>query len=367
MKLTVRNKRIAAFVGVVIIGISIGIGFSLTNKEKFVTNLEKMVHEKNISSLQKSIVVGTEEVKVSKDEIKSLNSYLKSDNKINESFFADLKEQAVEKQQEEQTAKTFEIISKGRKWLIFPNYRLKVRPNYLTVSTDATNVIIKNQENKTIPYNKQKKQYGPIFPGMYDFKIELLSDMPKIETNYDKVVVWDKNKNLETYLAKSAEKDKQFTENLATVIDLFSDEYAAFMGGGFVDAENKALKDLSADLMEIRPLIESLYYEYKGITVNNDSIKLSQKNNQWTLNVMVFLDSNSYIESSLLPGNKMELEESKVYEYHLIYNKKGRKWEVDSRDEGFGKSTEWKNSTEIASPKPKVYTWKGEGEQLNSL
>ena len=48
MKLTVRNKRIAAFVGVVIIGISIGIGFSLTNKEKFVTNLEKMVHEKNI-------------------------------------------------------------------------------------------------------------------------------------------------------------------------------------------------------------------------------------------------------------------------------------------------------------------------------
>lgn len=97
MKLTVRNKRIAAFVGVVIIGISIGIGFSLTNKEKFVTNLEKMVHEKNISSLQKSIVVGTEEVKVSKDEIKSLNSYLKSDNKIKESFFCRFKRTSCRK------------------------------------------------------------------------------------------------------------------------------------------------------------------------------------------------------------------------------------------------------------------------------
>lgn len=287
--------------------------------------------------------------------------------KSKEVFFDDLKEQAAEKKQGELVTKTFEISSKGRKWLFFPNYQLKVTPNYLTVSTDAKNVIINNEKNKTIPYNEQKKQYGPIFPGIYDFNIELLSDMPKIEAKQEKVIVWNKNKNLEIYLAKSAEKDKQFTESIATVIDLFSDEYAAFMGGGFVEAENSVLKEVSADLMEIRPLIESLYYEYKGITVNNDSIKIRKKSNQWELTVMVFLDSNSYIEAPLFLENKMELDESKVYEYQLIYNENGKKWEVAGRSNGFGNVSEWKNSTTLSSPKPKIYKWKGNVEEINSI
>lgn len=81
IKLIIKNKKLVAIGIVVIVGISVILGVSLNNKEKFVVHLEKMMYEKNISGLQKSIVVGTKERKATKDEIVSLYSYLKSDEK----------------------------------------------------------------------------------------------------------------------------------------------------------------------------------------------------------------------------------------------------------------------------------------------
>lgn len=352
-----KYKILVAVSSIVILVLLISGGFYITSKEKFINNFEILISEKNITELQKNIISSEKNLTVKKADIHSFLNYFENDKDKKNRFLETLNEQLDASSESYQNHSFFKIVSNKRQFLIFPKYQLELQPQYLTISTDADKIILRDSEKKLINYDTRSKKYGPIFPGKHEFKMDLVSDIPMVEITKKDVIIWDKDKNLEAYLTKELPKEKSFTENVAKQLDLFSNEYAAFIGGGFVDADSPVLKELAAELIGVRSIFKTIDYQYNGIKVNNDAIKLFTKGSKWHLEAELFLDTETSFESVALEGFKMEIEKSSVYKYELIYDKKMNQWEVVSREEGFGKSDEWKNVTEIHHKQPKKYNW----------
>lgn len=350
-----KDKILLAITCILIFILVISVGFYTTSKSKFVNNFEVLISEKNITELQNSMVSSEKNLALKKSDVKSFINYFENDKDKKNIFFESLNEQLTDSNESYQNDSFFKIVSKKRQFLIFPKYQVEVQPRYITISTDADKIVLRDAEKKLINYDTRSKKYGPIFPGKHVFKMELVSDIPMIEITKKDVIVWDKDKNLDAYLTKELPKEKSFTEDVAKTLDLFSTDYASFIGRGFVDADSPVLKEMASELIGVRSIFKTIDYQYNGIKVNNDSIKLFTKGSKWHMAVELFLDTETSFESVALEGFKMEIEKSSVYKYELIYDKKINKWEVVNRNEGFGKSDEWKNVTDIHHKQPKIY------------
>ncbi|MFT9269171.1 MAG: zinc ribbon domain-containing protein [Liquorilactobacillus nagelii] len=67
---------------------------------------------------------------------------------------------------------SYSLVRSGNYWLLFPRYKVKVKPVYVTISTNYSGVkIFKNGKKVfTTTKNMQSKKIGPLFPGTYTFK-----------------------------------------------------------------------------------------------------------------------------------------------------------------------------------------------------
>lgn len=67
---------------------------------------------------------------------------------------------------------SYSLVRSGNYWLLFPRYKVKVKPVYVTVSTNNSGVTIFKNGKKvfTTTENMQSEKIGPFFPGMYTFK-----------------------------------------------------------------------------------------------------------------------------------------------------------------------------------------------------
>ncbi|WP_085506072.1 TcaA second domain-containing protein [Thalassobacillus devorans] len=177
-----KKKKIWSIVGIVVFFLLVTayiIGADMTSKAKVVEKYENAVEEKDAKELAKFLVYTDTDEKVEEEDAKAFLNYLEENPDKAESLLNELKAQSDRTKRKEDELweewleeEYFLTVVQDGKLLIFDQYRLSVKPAYVTFHADykGTKVMNGEEEVYTATADGQQHEYGPLLPGIYQIK-----------------------------------------------------------------------------------------------------------------------------------------------------------------------------------------------------
>lgn len=174
-KLSKKSKIVIAMAAIliIVIGAVITIGNSLSDPKKLVTRFEKDVASNNASDLASILYSNDVRLKIDSKSISPLLSYFKSNPSYFNKVVQNLNNDSISPKDisslSSSSSNTLTLVKAGKKFFIFPNYKLNVKPSFVDITTavkDVTFSINDAQIGKS-DADKSTKEFGPYIPGNY--------------------------------------------------------------------------------------------------------------------------------------------------------------------------------------------------------
>lgn len=162
---------------IVAIVASIQIGDFLSDPNRLVTKFEKAVVSENAFDLASILSASDTRLKVDSKSIAPLLAYFKSNPTYLNTVLENLKTDVSNTKEDNGNTSTtiaepsnvLTLAKAGKKFFIFPNYKINIKPSYINITTtvkDVTFSINKVEIGKSTD-DKPTKEFGPYIPGNY--------------------------------------------------------------------------------------------------------------------------------------------------------------------------------------------------------
>ncbi len=151
----------------------INVGNSIYAPNKLVTRFKHDVDSNNVTDLAKIFYCKDDRLKVDKSSITPLLSYFKSNPSYLNKVIENLKDNAIYPKDISSlsitSGNTLTLAKDGKKFLIFPNYKINIKPSFIDIKTTVKDVTfsINNTLIGKSDTDKSTKKFGPYIPGNY--------------------------------------------------------------------------------------------------------------------------------------------------------------------------------------------------------
>ncbi|AAK81169.1 putative membrane protein YvbJ [Clostridium acetobutylicum] len=177
---SISKKMIIAIASVAVVVIFVGVfiyfGKTQSNPSKVVKNFEEAVAKKDKAKIEKLVEYSNNNAKMDDASANILIKYFNSNKSYSDSVLSELNDEAdtinADSPSLTSNSYAFRMEREGNKYLFFPNYKIIVKPAYVTVKTKfkGTNIYLNNEKIGTVTKDNDNKQYGPFLPGKYTIK-----------------------------------------------------------------------------------------------------------------------------------------------------------------------------------------------------
>ena len=317
VKLTKKSK-IAIAVAIVLIVAVVAIfqvGNALSDPKKLETRFQNDIASNNISDLTSILYCSDSRLTVDSTNIAPLLNYFKSNPSYYDEVIQNLNNDARSPKDISNlsiaSSNTLTLTNVGKKFLVFPNYKINIKPSFVDITTTVKDVTfsINNTQIGKSDTDKSTKEFGPYIPGTYSIlasykgkyvtlsqpypvnlivtnngiaNLSVFENMNYLNITSDypdsEIFVNAKDTNVKVKDATNFGPIDGSAKIYAThIIDgktLKSEEYSATSAGtdiniSFQDASN-ALNDVQAQLSDLLGYYTSSFTE--GINTNNISL-----------------------------------------------------------------------------------------------
>lgn len=174
-KLTQKSKIVIAVVTVLIVAIVVVvfIGNSLSDPKKLETRFQNDVISNNTTDLANILYCNDGRLTVTSSNISPLLDYFKNNPSKYDEVIQNLNNDVLRPKDISNlniaSSNTLTLTSVGKKFLLFPSYKINVKPSFVEITTtvkDVTFSINNNQIGKS-DTDKSTKEFGPYIPGTY--------------------------------------------------------------------------------------------------------------------------------------------------------------------------------------------------------
>ena len=324
VKLTKKSKITIAVVAVLIVAIVaiVQVGNYLSDPKKLATRFQNDIASNNTSDLASILFCNDARLKVDSSNIAPLLDYFKSNPSYYDEVIQNLNNDALSPKDIGKlniaSSNTLTLTNVGKKFFIFPDYKINIKPSYIDITTTVKDVTfsLNNTQIGKSDTDKSTKEFGPYIPGNYSIlanykgkyvtlsqpypvnlietsngiaKLSVFDDMNYLNITSDypdaEIFVNAKDTNVKvkdaTNFGPVAGSSKIYATQVISGKKLKSEEYSATSGGtdlniGFQDAIN-ALNDVQAQLNEVKTQLDVLLLDYasslpNAINTNNFSL-----------------------------------------------------------------------------------------------
>lgn len=164
-------------------------GANKFSREKQVQAFIQSINKEDIQSLEAVIKTNDPLMKVKEDDIKRYFAYIKDNPSYKRDLLMYLNNQASDNMmiQSKTTFTDLQVVEDGKKWFVFPAYKLQVMPYYIQTSTNTAGakIFVNDKETDTSKTATYNKELGPYFPGSYKVKASATSDISTLETEQE--------------------------------------------------------------------------------------------------------------------------------------------------------------------------------------
>jgi len=175
LKLSKKNKVYMALfvILIVLVFTTIKVGNSMSDPSKVVTRFENDVAANNVSDLSKILYSSDTRLKIDSKSISPLLSYFKSKPAYLNQVMQDLEDDSISPKDirslDLKSDNTLTLASDGKSFLIFPKYKINIKPSFINIKTTVKDVSfsIGNTVIGKSDTENSTKQFGPYIPGTY--------------------------------------------------------------------------------------------------------------------------------------------------------------------------------------------------------
>ncbi|MEK4027165.1 MULTISPECIES: hypothetical protein [Bacillaceae] len=370
------NKKSLIIIPAVILLLVIGgLFFALkqaTAPEKAVETLKKAVANDDPALLQDMIVPDNKQASVNKTSVQALITYLKE----NSSSYDVIKEGLDEQIQEDDyttTTQQVTLTEDGKKWGMFPQYKLKVKTAAIKVTgqnEDDRISLAAGKSNQAIKKQKDNN-YGPVIPGTYNLKVKLMNELGTFEKKEKKDVWGSPEVSVVIDSNALASSDKGIQKDVIKAMDVFNNDIAVYQTSGFNKSKLTNVTDtilegsftLQESFKAVQGYIDEIHAQYNGAVVNMDDFSVHYFDGRWSADVTALIAYHNKVKYRDI----QQFEDTSfkaVNTYSLSYDRAQKKWLIDDvkNREPVGKEEEyWKNKQEVKVSNPPLLKWKREG------
>ena len=173
IKLTKKMKIVVAVILIVaIVGIAL-VGNFLSDPKKLETRFKNDVISNNTSDLVNILYCSDGRLTVTSSNIVPLLDYFKNNPSYYDEVIQNLNNDALRPKDINilniVSSNTLTLTSVGKKFLIFPNYKINIKPSFVNITTTVKDVTfsINNTQIGKSDLDKSTKEFGPYVPGTY--------------------------------------------------------------------------------------------------------------------------------------------------------------------------------------------------------
>ena len=355
-KLTKKSKIVIAIVTVFIVAIVaiVQVGNSLSDPKKLETRFESDVVSNNSSDLASIMHCSDARLTVNSKSVAPLLAYFKTNPSYYEEVIKGLNNDILNP-----NTKTSNILclSKiGKKFLIFPNYKINIKPTFVTITAPVKDVTfsINNVQIGKTDTDKYTKEFGPYIPGEYSIlakykgkyltlnqtypvdlvaatdgiaKLSVFDDMNYLNISSDyqdaKIFVNGKDVNVTvkdaTNFGPVDSSTKIYATHLVEGKILKSEEYSVAAGDTDI---NLSFADASSNLDDIKGKLDELLNNYtscftQAVNTNDISLIVPYVNSESD----IYKLQQSYIPTTYAAGVQESIVSDNITAYNISDDK----------------------------------------------
>lgn len=365
IKLTKKSKVVIAVVAILVVAIVVivQVGNALSNPRKIATRFQQDIVTNNTSDLEKILYCNDARLVINSNNITPLLNYFKKNpsyyNEVIQNLNSDVISPKDINNLSVTSSNTLTLTNVGKKFGIFPNYKISIKPSFVDITTTVkdvsfsiNNVVIGKSET-----DKSTKEFGPYIPGTYSIianykgkyvtlskpylvnlldtsdgiaKLSVFEDMNYLNITSDypdaEIFVNSKDTNLKVKDASNfGPIDGESKIYATSVIDgkkLKSEEYSASTGVenlniSFEEAINN-INNAQAQLEEVKSQLNDLLNNYASsladaINTNNFSLI----NYYLTYGSELYKQQQVNVPGSYLEGNQESLVSAIITSFNI--------------------------------------------------
>ncbi|KAB7704736.1 hypothetical protein F9802_16320 [Bacillus aerolatus] len=340
--------------------------------EKVVETLKEAIAKDDPAILQDVIVTDNKQAAVNKASIQAMIAYLKENSSSYDVIKAGLEEQ-IKENDYATTTQQITLTEDGKKWGMFPNYKLRVKTAAIKVTgqSEADRISLAVNESGK-PFKKQKDgQYGPVLPGKYNLEVKVTNELGTFLKEEEKDVWGSPEVSLVIDGNALASSDKGVQKEIMKAMDTFNRDIAVYQTSGFNKSKLTNVTDtilegsflLEESFETVKDYIDEIHAQYAGAVINLDDLAIHYFDGRWTADVTALVAYNNKVKYRDIKEFKDNSFRS-VSTYSFFYDKKQKRWLIDDvkhRDPVGSEEEYWENKREMKVKNPPVLKWKREG------
>ncbi|PGU30850.1 zinc ribbon domain-containing protein [Bacillus thuringiensis] len=156
------------------------------SKEKQVNVMIEAFQKKDINAIDEFVKANDSSLKIKTEDIKAYMRYLKENPSYNKQLLSYLQKETVDQKltKDKPAFKDGEIVEEGKEWFLYPKYKFSMKSYYMNVSTTAKNaeIYVNDKKETELSSDKNSKELGPYFPGIYVVKATAKTELTELET-----------------------------------------------------------------------------------------------------------------------------------------------------------------------------------------
>jgi len=364
IKLTKKSKIVIAVVIVFIVAIVaiIQVGNYLSDPKKLETRFQNDVVTNNTSDLASILYCNDSRLTVDSKSIAPLLDYFKNNPSYYDEVIQNLNNDVPSPKDISKlniaSSNTLTLTNVGKKFLVFPNYKINIKPSFLNITTTVKDVTFSLNDTQIGKSDTDKftKEFGPYIPGTYSIlanykgkyvtlskpypinlvdttggiaKISVFDDMNYINITSDypdaEIFVNGKDANVKvkdaTNFGPVDGSSKIYATNVIDGKKLRSEEYSATSAAdiniSFQDSIN-AINDAQAQLSEVQSQLDTLLINYASAltdAINTNNFSLIDP--YLTYGSELYKQQKSAVPNSYVEGNMESYLSANVTNYNI--------------------------------------------------
>ncbi|MFP7495254.1 zinc-ribbon domain-containing protein [Terribacillus saccharophilus] len=355
-KMSKKNKIILASVIAVLVILFAGYktGEAMTSKEKVIDKFETALAEKDAKKLAKILSTDDKDLTITEDSVKSLITYYDEHPEDLDYLISDMKSQTEESVA--YASGPVHLSMDGKKYLLYDNYEINVRPYYITMATDYKDTVLKvdGHEVGTADKDAFEKTYGPFLPGTHEVAATLAHDVVEMSTSESLDLYSEATKTYTSLQLDGSVNDdikKPIMEQINAVGDQIAHAKAAKDTSFLKDAGKPFKQTVQDEIDDLDYWGETTYQgSYLSTEFDMDSFHAAKLEAGWVVKVDV---SQTFNEDEIYDGDSADLEkETHETNYTMLYDEKAKKWQVYDADYTYFSA---ENPETMENKKPTVY------------
>ncbi|MFI8678611.1 zinc ribbon domain-containing protein [Bacillus thuringiensis] len=156
------------------------------SKEKQVNVMIEAFQKKDINAIDEFVKANDSSLKIKTEDIKAYMRYLKENPSYNKQLLSYLQKETVDQKltKDKPAFKDGEIVEEGKEWFLYPKYKFSMKSYYMNVITTAKNaeIYVNDKKETELSSDKNSKELGPYFPGIYVVKATAKTELTELET-----------------------------------------------------------------------------------------------------------------------------------------------------------------------------------------